>query len=123
VKTDPKFKIDDTACRAFQRTAELAGRKWNAAIMMGLALGMVRFTELREHVDGISDRLLTARLRELEQAQLVARTVIPTTPVQVRYALTPAGEELMRVLSPLVGWAHRWDTGVANHATEPADSV
>lgn len=93
----------------FQRTAELAGRKWNAAIMMSLSQGAVRFTQIRQHVDGLSDRLLAARLRELEQAHLVERTVIPTTPVQVQYVLTPAGEELMRVLSPLVGWALRWD--------------
>lgn len=119
----PDSKIDDTACRAFQRTAELAGRKWNAAIMMGLALGMTRFTELRGHIDGISDRLLTARLRELERAELVSRTVIPTTPVQVRYSLTPAGAELMRVLRPLVDWAHRWDAEETRTVAAQADSA
>lgn len=103
-------KIDDDACRMFQHAAELAGRKWNAAIMMSLTQGAERFTEIRNQVQGLSDRMLSARLRELEQAQLVERRVVPTTPVQVQYLLTPAGTELMSVLRPLVSWAFRWDT-------------
>lgn len=84
---------------------------------MGLALGLVRFAELRHHVSGISDRLLTARLRELEAEGLVARTVTPSVPVQVRYSLTPAGAELMQVLNPLVEWAHRWEDRPESPAT------
>lgn len=102
--------IDEEACRAFQDAAELAGKKWNAAILLALARGAVRFSEIRGLVDGVSDRLLTARLRELEQEGLVDREVIPTSPVQVRYALTRGGQELIRILHPLVQWSQRRST-------------
>lgn len=55
-------------------------------------------------VAGISDRLLPQRLRELEQRGLIERTVVPTTPVQITYAPTPAGRELVRALPPFVEW-------------------
>lgn len=102
-------RIDDESCRVFQHAAELAGRKWNAAILLALLRGAERFSDIRTLVDGISDRLLSARLRELELSTLVLRTVVPTTPAQVRYALTPAGDELIRILDPLVGWAWKWE--------------
>jgi DNA-binding HxlR family transcriptional regulator len=94
--------------------AEFAGRKWNAAILMSLHLGRGRFSELRAHVDGISDRVLSARLQELIREGLVHKDVAPTYPVQVRYSLTDSGRELIQVLHPLVRWAHRWG---------PADAV
>ncbi|TDK25209.1 transcriptional regulator [Arthrobacter crusticola] len=101
--------IDDEACRIFQRSAELAGKKWNAAILLALARGADRFSDIAHSVDRISDRLLAARLRELEQRRLIVREVIPTTPVQIRYRLSTAGEELIRILHPLVQWAERWE--------------
>lgn len=63
-------------------------------------------------MDDISDRILTARLRELETSGLVVREVIPSIPVQVRYGLTEAGSDLIRTLHPLVQWSQRW--GVAS---------
>lgn len=56
---------------------------------------------------GISDRLLAQRLKGLEADRLIERTVIPTSPVQIRYAQTRDGAELMTVLQPLVDWGHR----------------
>lgn len=99
--------IDDAECRLFREAAELAGRKWTAAILLALARGAERFSELHASVDGISDRLLAARLRELETQGLLTRTVIPSTPVQIRYALTDSGAELIAILQPLVRWAKR----------------
>lgn len=99
--------IDDAECRLFREAAELAGRKWTAAILLALARGAERFSELHASVDGISDRLLAARLRELETQGLVTRTVIPSTPVQIRYGLTESGAELITILQPLVRWAKR----------------
>lgn len=110
--------IDDAECRLFREAAELAGRKWTAAVLLALELGACRFSELSANIDGISDRLLAARLRELETQGLVTRTVIPTTPVQIRYALTSSGAELIRILHPLVQWAKR--TGAA--ATADTDA-
>ncbi len=99
--------IDDAECRLFREAAELAGRKWTAAVLLALARGAERFSELAIGIDGISDRLLSARLRELETQGLVERTVIPSTPVQIRYSLTASGSELIRILHPLVQWAKR----------------
>lgn len=99
--------IDDAECRLFREAAELAGRKWTAAVLLALELGARRFSELSTNIDGISDRLLAARLRELEAQGLVTRTVIPSTPVQIRYGLTRSGAELIRILHPLVQWAKR----------------
>nr|WP_201749069.1 helix-turn-helix domain-containing protein [Micromonospora acroterricola] len=56
---------------------------------------------------GISDRLLAQRLRELESDGLIERTVIPTSPVQIRYGPTQDGRELMTLLQPLIDWSHR----------------
>lgn len=99
--------IDDAECRLFREAAELAGRKWTAAVLLALELGARRFSDLSANIDGISDRLLAARLRELEAQGLVTRTVIPSTPVQIRYGLTRSGAELIRILHPLVQWAKR----------------
>ena len=97
--------IDDEECRRFQASAELAGRKWNAAILLAGARGARRFSEYRSLVDGISDRLLAARFKELEAEGLIVRDVQPTTPVSVRYALTKSGRELISLLHPLVTWS------------------
>jgi DNA-binding HxlR family transcriptional regulator len=103
------LKIDDDRCRLFQSAAELAGRKWTAAVLLSIARGAERFTEVRELVDGITDRVLAVRLKELEQRQLIRRQVIATTPVQVRYELTPQGRELIAVLQPLINWGMKWN--------------
>jgi DNA-binding HxlR family transcriptional regulator len=103
------LKIDDETCRLFQFAAELAGRKWSAAILLAIARGAERFTEVRGLVDGVTDRVLAVRLKELEQHELIARHVIATTPVQVRYELTRQGRELITILQPLVNWGVKWN--------------
>lgn len=75
---------------------------------MAVARGASRFGEIRASVPGLSDRMLSERARELQHAHLLERTVVPTTPVQVRYHLTERGEELLRALQPLVGWSLKW---------------
>lgn len=109
------LKIDDATCRLFQSAVELAGRKWNAAIMLALARGAARFTEITALVAGISDRVLAARLRELETQELIVRQVAQTMPVQVHYQLTPRGHELIALLQPLVGWGARWNVASSDN--------
>lgn len=92
----------------FKNAVELAGARWNGAILLAVGRGASRFTQIRAQVEGISARLLSARLRLLEGHDLVAREVIATHPVQVRYTLTERGAELVRVLIPLVPWGSRW---------------
>jgi DNA-binding HxlR family transcriptional regulator len=68
----------------------------------------MRYAELGKAVPGLSDRLLSQRLRELEGEGLVERQVEAGTPVRVVYSLTQAGQELDPVLSGLKSWARRW---------------
>lgn len=77
--------------------------------MLAIGRGAHRFSRIVAAVDGLSDRMAAQRLRELEAAQLIVRRVVPTTPVQVRYELTPAGRELLQSLQPLAEWSHRWE--------------
>ena len=63
---------------------ELIGQRWNSGILLALGRGATRFTEILASVEGISDRMLSKRLRELQIAGLVERSIIPSTPVQVR---------------------------------------
>ncbi|HEY0691443.1 MAG TPA: helix-turn-helix domain-containing protein [Kribbella sp.] len=100
----PVQTIQEHACRSFQQTMELIGRRWSGAIILALSLGATRFGEILTLVDGLSDRLLSQRLKELEAEGIVVRTVVPSTPVQILYALTDSGQELMTVLQPLVDW-------------------
>jgi DNA-binding HxlR family transcriptional regulator len=81
-------------------------------------LGHTRFAEIRAAVPGLSDTMLSQRLRELEAAGVVHRDVLPTTPVRVGYGLTEAGRELEPVLEGLVDWAHRW-VQPGDHPTRP----
>jgi DNA-binding HxlR family transcriptional regulator len=103
--SDSTFALDEEECRRFQISVELAGRKWSAAILMAGARGARRFSEYRASVHGISDRLLAARLKELEQEGLIEREVQPTTPVSISYTLTDSGSELIALLHPLVTWS------------------
>lgn len=102
--------IDDESCRAFSEVVELVGRRWNAAILLALARGHRRFGAIRSQVEGLSDRLLSQRLKQLEEAGLLRRTVVPTTPVQILYELTDRGLALIAALQPLVRF------GVADRA-------
>ena len=98
----------DQVCPHYHGAVELIGRRWSGAILYALTDGPLRFAELRESVPGMSDRLLSARLKELEQAGLVSRTVGDEHPVRVSYALTRKGESLEPVIGELRDWARRW---------------
>jgi len=101
--------IDDSLCRSFQTHLEVIGRKWNSGIMLASVRGARRFSEYRAMVDGISDRLLAQRLRELEAERFIERVVTPTTPVLVEYRPTERGRELLRILEPLVHWTYTYN--------------
>ncbi|MFI8526944.1 winged helix-turn-helix transcriptional regulator [Promicromonospora sukumoe] len=94
-------------CGVFQRTLEQAGRRWSGAILYAGVAGARRFVEYRRYVRGISDRVLTQRLRDLERQGFIAREVVPTMPVQILYTPTQAGAELVAALRPLAEWGSR----------------
>jgi DNA-binding HxlR family transcriptional regulator len=78
--------------------------KWSLLVIALLDCEGLRFTQLRRQIDGISQRMLTKTLRQLERDGLVARTVHPTVPPRVDYALTPLGRSLHDTIRSLVTW-------------------
>jgi DNA-binding HxlR family transcriptional regulator len=95
-------------CPHFHAAIELIGKRWTGAIVCSLTNGPMRFGELRKAVPGLSDRLLSQRLRELEDEGLVEREVEAGTPVRVTYSLTEIGDELTPAIGELREWARRW---------------
>ena len=95
-------------CPHFHAAIELIGKRWTGAIVSALTERPMRFGELAKAVPGLSDRLLSQRLRELEQEGLVEREVEAGTPVRVTYSLTAIGEELGPSIRELRSWAKRW---------------
>ncbi|MBY8873428.1 helix-turn-helix transcriptional regulator [Micromonospora sp. PLK6-60] len=83
------------------------GGKWSIGILVAAAQGPVRFTELERQVEGISRRMLTLTLRNLERDGLLHRTVYPTVPPRVEYTATPMALELYDSLVALTAWAER----------------
>ena len=95
-------------CPRFHRAIELVGRRWTGAIIRTLLSGPRRFNEIATDVPGLSDRLLTERLRELECQGVLRRVVDTGSPIRVAYELTEAGEELDATIRALSTWAERW---------------
>ncbi|MGB2569793.1 winged helix-turn-helix transcriptional regulator [Micromonospora citrea] len=94
------------------------GGKWSIGILVAAARGPVRFTELERQVEGISRRMLTLTLRNLERDGLLHRKVYPTVPPRVEYTATPMALELYESLVALTDWAerHRMAIGAAREA-------
>jgi len=101
-------------CPIFHRAVELIGRRWTGAILRVLLSGATRFSDVTAAIPGLSDRLLSERLKELEAEGIVTRTVIPATPVRIEYRLTAKGAALNEVLHAISAWAETW-------ASRPAD--
>lgn len=108
-------------CPLYRRAIELIGRRWTGAILRALRTGRCRFSEIAEAVPGLSDRLLSERLKELEAEGLVERIVYPEIPVRIEYRLTEKGHALDQVMDAVAAWAHRWltpETDGTSHLAE-----
>ena len=92
-------------CRAISDVLGRVGDKWSVLIVTRLGGGPLRFNELRRSIGGISQRMLTLTLRGLERDGLITRTVFPTIPPRVDYALTALGRDLLKPVSALGEWA------------------
>src|SRR3954447_26741848 len=95
-------------CAKFHRAVELIGGRWTGAVIRLLLTERMRFAELRGSIPEISDRMLSERLRELESEGIVARIVVPETPVRVEYELTEKGRALEQALCAVGRWAEKW---------------
>ena len=105
---DAKAAPCTEVCPQFHEAIELIGKRWTGAIVCALTERPMRFGELGKAVPGLSDRLLSQRLRELEDEGLVEREVEAGTPVRVTYSLTATGEDLEPAIRELKAWAKRW---------------
>lgn len=88
-----------------RRTADLLERRWQLSIIYAALNGALRFSEFAEAIAGISPRMLAERLRDLERAGLVQRTVLPTSPPTVEYRLTERGEKLAPIVEAMRDYA------------------
>ncbi|SDQ29501.1 winged helix-turn-helix transcriptional regulator [Thermostaphylospora chromogena] len=96
----------EMTCTVMQ-VLERVSSKWSIGILLAAMDGPVRFTELERRVKGISRRMLTLTLRNLERDGLLVRTVYPTVPPKVEYTATDMAKELYDSLQALTAWAER----------------
>lgn len=104
--TEPHEESNSRGCEDVSEVLARVGDKWSVLIVMMLGSGSCRFNELKRMIPGISQRMLTLTLRGLERDGLVTRTVFPTIPPRVDYALTDLGHSLWRPVEALGTWAH-----------------
>jgi DNA-binding HxlR family transcriptional regulator len=102
-----------TDCRAISDILARIGDKWSVLVVTRLGDKPMRFNELRRSIGSISQRMLTLTLRGLERDGLLTRTVFPTIPPRVDYALTQLGRDLLNPVSALGEWATRNQTKIA----------
>lgn len=95
-------------CARYHAAIELIGTRWTGAILQALLTGHRRYAEIKAAVPGVSDTMLSARLRTLEAEGILERHVIPTSSVQVQYHLTEKGLDLAPVVAAVITWAHKW---------------
>jgi DNA-binding HxlR family transcriptional regulator len=95
-------------CGRFHKASELIGRRWTGAIIFVMLRARCRFATLREAIPDITDRMLSERLQELEREGIIARVVVPETPVRVEYTLTKKGRALGKAIGAITDWAHTW---------------
>lgn len=103
-----RIEIDQINCEK-ELTLALIGGKWKLIILWHLGIdGTKRFSELQRLIPHITQKILTNQLRELEEDQLVERTVYPVVPPKVEYKLTPYGESLVPILKLMYNWGKNY---------------
>ncbi len=95
-------------CPRYEHAAQLLGKRWTGLLLNALLEGPRRFCELTSLVEGLSDRVLSDRLRELETEGVIQRVVYPQIPVRVEYQLTEKGRDLRPVVDAIHTWAQQW---------------
>ncbi len=106
METNPDpFDVLDVACPTRQVLVRI-GDKWSMLVICALEPGTRRFSHLRRHIGGITQKMLTQTLRGLERDGLVTRQAFPTVPVTVEYTLTPLGHSLAGAVDGLRTWAY-----------------
>src|ERR687898_1080283 len=113
--TTPITADDQDALEALQAAVGVLAAKWSVVVLARLSSGTHRFNELLRQIDGVSRRMLSATLRQLERDGLVLRHVYARVPARVEYELSESGEALLLALAPLLDWgqSHQMDIAEA----------
>lgn len=96
-----------TICPKFEKAISLLSQRWTALIIYQLLSGPQRFNEIQSAI-GISGKVLSERLKELEKKDIVKREVIPETPVIIKYSLTEKGRSMESILKSIENWSQQW---------------
>lgn len=110
-RDDGRFIFQDTEDCAIRDVVARFGDKWSIIVLLALSQGTERFNALKRRIAGVSQRMLTRTLRQLEREGYVRRVVCAEVPVRVEYSLTPLGQGLIKPLWALIEWARE------HHAT------
>jgi DNA-binding HxlR family transcriptional regulator len=95
-------------CPRYEKAIEILGKRWTGLILRILQDGPKRFSDFTENIPGLSAKVLTVRMKELEQQGIVCRSVYAETPVRIEYSLTDKGMALQPVLDAIQSWATQW---------------
>ena len=107
VRNSPKSSVFDATCPA-QQALETIANKWTAIVVYALSKGgPKRYSDLQREIGGVSQKMLTQTLRNLERDGLVQRKVYPVVPPKVEYSLTPLGQTLTEPLGAICNWAEQ----------------
>ncbi|MBQ4427560.1 MAG: helix-turn-helix transcriptional regulator [Oscillospiraceae bacterium] len=91
-----------------QTTVQLIGNKWKLLILRNLLARPWRFNELRKSLEGISQKVLTDNLRQLEEDGIITRTIYPEVPPRVEYALSELGESMRPIIKSMEEWGRKY---------------
>lgn len=97
----------DTACPDTRTLVEHVTSKWGVLVLLALDGRTMRWSELKREIVGVSEKMLIQSLQTLEGDGLVLREALPVVPPHVEYSLTPAGNDAVALLAPLVHWANQ----------------
>ena len=105
---------DEETLQALQAAVGVLAAKWSVVVLARLSEGTHRFNELLRQIDGVSRRMLSATLRQLERDGLIERHVYARVPARVEYELSPVGVNLLEALVPLADWGLEHEIDLTN---------
>ncbi|WP_114571888.1 winged helix-turn-helix transcriptional regulator [Exiguobacterium flavidum] len=104
-----KTLVSPALCPRVEHAFEILGKKWTGLILRHLLTSTCRFNEIQSAIPELSGRMLTERMKELEEEGIVERTVIPARPIKIQYSLTQKGRDLEPVIRSIEEWAEKQD--------------
>lgn len=108
IDTGPMMRYSDQLCHRYQQAVEVICKRWTGLILKLLMDQPLRFNELSDQLEVVSDRMLSERLKELEQEGIIERRVFTDAPVRVEYRLTEKGVALTPVIEAIELWSSTW---------------